>query len=132
MRVLVVLVLMFGPPFRAWGAVHMHRHPTPVGETGGSKAQGRGTGRGITRPAQGAQRRGRLGTPGPAAQLYPCAREGEPLRKGPSRKETAHGVLVTRCDPNLPFKADGVQLGPRIANGVVTGRTNYLFPSVSA
>src|SRR5258708_40070372 len=100
MRVLMGLLLIFGPPSWAGGAVHMHRHPTPVGETGGSKAQGRGTGRGITRPAQGAKRRGRLGTPGPAAQLYPCAREGGPLRKGPSRKEDAHGVLGTRCASN--------------------------------
>src|SRR5882672_4384453 len=99
MRVLVVLILIFGPPFRAWGAVHMHRHPTPIGETGGSKTQGRWAGRGITRPAQGAQRRGRLGTPGPAAQLYPCAREGGPLRKVPSTREDVHGVLATPCAP---------------------------------
>lgn len=69
----------------------------PVGETGGSKTQGRGAGRGITRPAQGAQRRGRLGKPGPAAQLHPCAREGGPLRRAPSRRQHAHGVLGTRC-----------------------------------
>src|SRR5258706_2005496 len=46
MRVLVVLMLIFGPPSRAWGAVHMHRHPTPVGETGVAKRKGAGPGGG--------------------------------------------------------------------------------------
>ena len=37
---------------------------------------------------------------------------GGPLRKGPLRKENAHGVLVTRC-AQRDVKADGVQRGPR-------------------
>lgn len=55
-------------------------HPVPLGESGGSKGQGQGGRRGITRPAQA--KRGRLGIP---AELAPQARtldrrEGGPLR----------------------------------------------------
>src|SRR5208282_5757420 len=48
--------------------------PLPVGESGGSKEQGRMAGRGITRPAQA--KRGRLGKPCQEAKLYPCATRG--------------------------------------------------------
>src|SRR6267378_3755069 len=102
MRVFVVLMLIFGPPFRAWGAVHMHRHPTPVGETGVAKRKGAGPGGGSPGLHKEHSDAEGWGHPVPRRKLYPCAREGGPLRKGPSRKETAHGVLVTRCDPKLP------------------------------
>src|ERR1700730_1134183 len=48
--------------------------PLPVGETGGSREQGRMAGRGITPPAQA--KRGRLGKPCQEAKLYPCATRG--------------------------------------------------------
>ena len=110
---LVVVVFIFGPPSRALGscAFGARAWPLPVGETGGSKAQGRGTGRGITRPAQGVKRRGRLGRPGPAAQALPLlTRGGDPLGKD-SQKEKA----LTVCS------AHGAQNGPRYANGIVSG-----------
>jgi hypothetical protein len=60
--------------------------PCPLAKPGVAKRKGDPAPRGITRPAQA--QRGRLGKRGRAAQLYPCAREGGPLREKQSERET--------------------------------------------
>src|SRR5580704_3199644 len=97
----------------------MHMHFCPPARSGVATRTGRMTGRGITRPAQAPLfGRGRLGTPGQEAKLYPCAargaaplsavafRERDRYPNGPRRDFRRRGELLLRVEP-----------GPRLSAG---------------
>src|SRR5258706_6766860 len=100
MGVLVVLVINFGPPSRAWGAVHMHRHPTPVGETGVAKRKGAGPGGGSPGLHKERSDAEGWGDPVPRSSFTLAHARGGPLEKG--HQEKALRVRVIWCAPNLP------------------------------
>src|SRR5882672_4034922 len=98
MRVLVVLMLIFGPPSRAWGAVHMHRHPTPVGETGVAKRKGAGLGGGSPGLHKERSDAEGWGHPVPRRSFTLAHARGDPLGKGRQEEKArtvcmAHGAL---------------------------------------